>query len=253
MLDFMARTGKRPSELLADLYAKVGPHYDRLDLSLKPEDRDQVWKKAEDARPDTIAGIKVTARDTTDGFRFTLGDKGWRCCASRARSRWSASTPKSLATSRWCRRSSPMDASLSVLDPVYLTTGDSRGLTCLNLARTLREMPRSSNALSLDEVRRIVIRAQGLAVTPDRPKTVRDVLRRTGAVQLDTISVLARSHELVAYARLGPVQRARGGVLVRPGDGLRVLRPRELRDSDRGLAVVSLPARTAGGGPCRSS
>ena len=28
-------------------------------------------------RPDTVAGIKVTARDTTDGFRFTLGDKGW--------------------------------------------------------------------------------------------------------------------------------------------------------------------------------
>ena len=31
------------------------------------------------------------------------------------------------------------------------------------------------------------------------------MLRRVGAVQLDTISVLARSHELVAYARLGPV------------------------------------------------
>src|SRR5262249_57347955 len=30
-----------------------------------------------------------------------------------------------------------------------------------------------------------------------------------GAVQLDTISVLARSHELVAYARLGPVGRER--------------------------------------------
>jgi uncharacterized protein len=34
------------------------------------------------------------------------------------------------------------------------------------------------------------------------------MLRRLGAVQLDTISVLARSHELVAYARLGPVGRA---------------------------------------------
>jgi uncharacterized protein YcaQ len=34
------------------------------------------------------------------------------------------------------------------------------------------------------------------------------LLRTLGAVQLDTISVLARSHELVPYARLGPVGRA---------------------------------------------
>src|SRR5690606_18517137 len=33
------------------------------------------------------------------------------------------------------------------------------------------------------------------------------VLRSLGAVQLDTISVLARSHELVPYARLGAVGR----------------------------------------------
>src|SRR5258708_7035238 len=33
------------------------------------------------------------------------------------------------------------------------------------------------------------------------------MLRRVGEVQLDTISVLARSHELVAYARLGAVGR----------------------------------------------
>ena len=78
MLDFMARTGKRPSELLAELYAKVGAHYyDRLDITLRPEDRDAVWKRAERARPDAIAGIKVTGVDTTDGFRFMLGDKGW--------------------------------------------------------------------------------------------------------------------------------------------------------------------------------
>ncbi|HBW20281.1 MAG TPA: hypothetical protein DEH11_15355, partial [Actinobacteria bacterium] len=35
------------------------------------------------------------------------------------------------------------------------------------------------------------------------------MLRRIGAVQLDTISVLARSHELVAYARLGAISRER--------------------------------------------
>ncbi|NKZ07935.1 winged helix-turn-helix domain-containing protein [Actinomadura latina] len=34
------------------------------------------------------------------------------------------------------------------------------------------------------------------------------MLERLGAVQLDTISVLARSHELVPYARLGPVKRS---------------------------------------------
>jgi uncharacterized protein len=33
------------------------------------------------------------------------------------------------------------------------------------------------------------------------------VLARLGAIQLDTISVLARSHELVPYSRLGPVGR----------------------------------------------
>jgi uncharacterized protein YcaQ len=69
-------------------------------------------------------------------------------------------------------------------------------------------MARTSNALSAEEARRTMIQAQGLALTKDRPRTVSDVLRRTGAVQLDTISVLARSHELVAYARLGPVGRA---------------------------------------------
>jgi uncharacterized protein YcaQ len=71
-------------------------------------------------------------------------------------------------------------------------------------------MPRAltTNFLSAETARQIVLRAQGLAITPDRPKTVDAVLRRTGAVQLDTISVLARSHELVAYARLGPVGRA---------------------------------------------
>jgi uncharacterized protein YcaQ len=38
--------------------------------------------------------------------------------------------------------------------------------------------------------------------------TPADMLRRMGVVQLDTISVLARSHELVQYSRLGPVARA---------------------------------------------
>jgi uncharacterized protein len=61
-----------------------------------------------------------------------------------------------------------------------------------------------------DEARRMTLRAQGFLGATGWRRTqggVAAMLRRIGAVQLDTISVLARSHELVAYARLGPVAR----------------------------------------------
>jgi hypothetical protein len=61
--------------------------------------------------------------------------------------------------------------------------------------------------LSADEVRRLTLYAQGFLGAGARRGGVAGVLRRVSAVQLDTISVLARSHELVAYARLGPVGR----------------------------------------------
>jgi len=56
-------------------------------------------------------------------------------------------------------------------------------------------------------VRRITLRAQGFLGSEGRRGGVGGMLQRLGAVQLDTISVLARSHELVAYARLGPLPR----------------------------------------------
>ncbi|MFF0743263.1 winged helix-turn-helix domain-containing protein [Streptomyces sp. NPDC004111] len=67
--------------------------------------------------------------------------------------------------------------------------------------------PSPAVALSADEARRIALRAQGFMGAPDRRAGVRGVLRSLGAVQLDTISVLARSHELIPYARLGAVDR----------------------------------------------
>ncbi|MER8220209.1 crosslink repair DNA glycosylase YcaQ family protein [Streptomyces sp. NPDC094143] len=67
--------------------------------------------------------------------------------------------------------------------------------------------PRPTAELSADEARRIALRAQGFLGAPDRRSGVRGVLRHLGAIQLDTISVLARSHELVPYARLGAVGR----------------------------------------------
>ncbi|KIF05549.1 cytoplasmic protein, partial [Streptomyces sp. RSD-27] len=68
-------------------------------------------------------------------------------------------------------------------------------------------MTTAAVSLSADEARRIALRAQGFLGAPDRKGGVRGVLRDLGAVQLDTISVLARSHELIPYARLGAVGR----------------------------------------------
>ncbi|MFG3489088.1 MULTISPECIES: winged helix-turn-helix domain-containing protein [unclassified Streptomyces] len=67
--------------------------------------------------------------------------------------------------------------------------------------------PRPAAELSADDARRIALRAQGFLGAPDRRAGVRGVLRGLGQVQLDTISVLARSHELIPYARLGAVGR----------------------------------------------
>ncbi|MGE5290367.1 MAG: winged helix-turn-helix domain-containing protein [Micromonosporaceae bacterium] len=81
----------------------------------------------------------------------------------------------------------------------------------VSTAKTLADSPapRPQHRLSHDDVRRIVLRAQGFLGADGRRGGVAGMVRRIGAVQLDTISVLARSHELVAYARLGPVGRDR--------------------------------------------
>ncbi len=63
---------------------------------------------------------------------------------------------------------------------------------------------RSADLSRLDAAR-IAIRAADL--DRRRASGPADVLERLGAVQLDTIAVLARSHELVAYARAGAVPR----------------------------------------------
>ena len=77
MLDFMTQTGKRPSELLADLYDRVGPHeYDRVDVTIRPEERDAIEAHVQVNEPATIAGLKVIGRDEVDGYRFQL-EGGW--------------------------------------------------------------------------------------------------------------------------------------------------------------------------------
>ena len=77
-LDFMVKTGKTPSQLLDYLYSKVGPHYyDRRDFHISAAKRQIILHRLSFSPPDTVAGSKVMKVDTTDGFRFFLGDESW--------------------------------------------------------------------------------------------------------------------------------------------------------------------------------
>ena len=77
-LDFMIKTGKTPSELLAYLYSKVGEHYyDRIDLHFPDGQKQTINDRVRDHAPKSIENVKVTKLDTQDGFRFILADNSW--------------------------------------------------------------------------------------------------------------------------------------------------------------------------------
>ena len=77
-LDFMAKTGKRPSVLLEHLFGIVGPHhYDRLDIDFPPRKRQEITERVKNSSPEAIMGVGVAGRDSTDGFRFKMDDGSW--------------------------------------------------------------------------------------------------------------------------------------------------------------------------------
>jgi phosphomannomutase len=78
LLDLMVQMDRHPSELVETLFEMVGPHfYDRIDVRFPTEDRPVVRKRLEEARPEELAGFKVHRVNTTDGFKYELGDDGW--------------------------------------------------------------------------------------------------------------------------------------------------------------------------------
>ena len=79
LLDLMVKTGKTPSQLLNWLHESIGASYfyGRIDTRFPYEQRDAVRQLMADANPAVIAGLKVTGRDTMDGFKFHLSDGGW--------------------------------------------------------------------------------------------------------------------------------------------------------------------------------
>ncbi len=77
-LDFIVKTGKKPSELIDYLYSKVGPHhYRRVDIKFDETRREAIIERVKNYKPESIDNVRVEKIDTTDGFRFILEDKTW--------------------------------------------------------------------------------------------------------------------------------------------------------------------------------
>jgi phosphomannomutase len=78
-LDLMVKTGKSPSQLIAHLYDRLGAsyYYDRVDTRFPGEKRPAAKARLDAARPESIAGKKVTQIVTTDGYKFMMGPDNW--------------------------------------------------------------------------------------------------------------------------------------------------------------------------------
>ncbi len=77
-LDFMVKTGKKPSELIDYLYSKVGPHYyQRVDISFPEAERATIISRVKDNPRKIIDNVAVERLDTTDGYRYILKDNTW--------------------------------------------------------------------------------------------------------------------------------------------------------------------------------
>lgn len=79
ILEYMALTGKKLTELIKGVYELVGPFaYDRDDLHLTEEQKLAVIARLRDTEVDSIGEYQVERRETLDGYKyFFTGGRGW--------------------------------------------------------------------------------------------------------------------------------------------------------------------------------
>jgi phosphomannomutase len=78
LAELMAWHGKSIGELLAVLTAEFGEyHYSRMDLDLKPGQKEKAIAHFTDAKLTRILALPVVRRENMDGIKLYLGDVGW--------------------------------------------------------------------------------------------------------------------------------------------------------------------------------
>jgi alpha-D-glucose phosphate-specific phosphoglucomutase len=77
VLEYMAKTGKTPSQLVEHLFEEVGPHYyQRRDFSFNPQDRQRIQQLLRSPDLTELAGMPVRGSDEIDGRRLFF-DNAW--------------------------------------------------------------------------------------------------------------------------------------------------------------------------------
>jgi phosphomannomutase len=77
VLEYMAKTGKTPSQLVEHLFGEVGPHYyQRRDFSFNPQDRGRIQQLLRSPDLTELAGMPMRSSDEIDGRRLFF-DNAW--------------------------------------------------------------------------------------------------------------------------------------------------------------------------------
>ena len=78
LAELMAWHGKSLGELLAALHAEFGEHhYGRIDLDVKPGQKEKAISYFSDGKCKELLNLPVTRRENLDGIKIYLGDVGW--------------------------------------------------------------------------------------------------------------------------------------------------------------------------------
>jgi len=77
LLEYMARTGNSPAQLVQHLADQTGPHYfRRRDVAFAAQAREKIRQKLTSSQWTSLAGLPVRKSDSIDGRRLTF-DHGW--------------------------------------------------------------------------------------------------------------------------------------------------------------------------------